>query len=1026
MKFTDLFVKRPVLSIVVSLVILIAGIQSIRALSVRQYPRSDIAVVTVSTVYVGANADLVRGFITTPLERVIASADGIDYMESSSAQGLSTITVHLQLNYDTNAALTQIQSKVAQVRNDLPPEAEAPIINLETADNQFAAIYLGFSSTDLDPNQITDYLTRVVQPKLSAISGVQRADILGARTFAMRIWLKPDLMAAHGIAPSMVRDALAQNNYLSALGQTKGSMVSVNLVANTDLKTPEEFRQLVVKQQGGVVVRLGDIADVVLGAENYEQDIRFNGESATFMGVWVLPTANTLDVIAKVREALPQIRGQLPAGMKVGIPYDSTAYIHDAIGEVLRTLTETLLIVIVVIFLFLGSFRSVLIPIVAIPISLVGAVFLMLIAGFTINLLTLLAIVLSVGLVVDDAIVMVENVERHLHEGKRPVQAAIDAARELVGPIIAMTITLAAVYAPIGIQGGLTGSLFREFAFTLAGAVIVSGVVALTLSPMMGAKLLRASDTDRGFAGWINRRFDSVRSGYARALGATLRYRPVVLTLWVIVAFLTVPFYMFSQRELAPAEDQGFFFGYIQGSPNATLDQTKLFTDQIYGVYKSFPEAASIFQLTQPGGGLGGMVTRPWSERTKTTQQLMMEAMAPLSKIAGVRVIPQAPPPLPGGGNFPVDLVIASAAEPKQLSELADELVKKAFASGMFLYADADVKFDQPQAEVVFDRDKLRSQGVDLSQAGRDLSTLVGANYVNRFSIDGRSYKVIPQVARAERLTPDQLEHIYITGSHDRLVPLSTFASLKTTTEPRDLKKFQQLNAVRIQGVIPPPVPLDQALGFLETEARKILPQGATIDYAGESRQLRTEGGKFLGTFLLSAVLIYLVLAAQFESFRDPFIVLAGSVPLAVSGALLFSFLGFTTLNIYSQVGLITLVGLVSKNGILIVQFANHLRETGADKLTAVVEAATTRLRPILMTTAATVVGHFPLVLATGPGAGARNSIGIMLVSGMIIGTAFTLFVVPSIYMLVARNRAAVASAVRSRDTRVPELAEAV
>src|SRR5580765_1374888 len=999
MKFTDLFVKRPVLAIVVSLVILIAGIQSIRALSVRQYPRSDIAVVTVTTAYVGANADLVRGFITTPLERVIASADGIDYMESSSAQGLSTITVHLQLNYDTNAALTQVQAKVAQVRNDLPPEAEAPIINLETADNQFAAIYLGFSSTDLDPNQITDYLTRVVQPKLSAISGVQRADILGARTFAMRIWLKPDLMAAHGIAPSTVRDALARNNYLSALGQTKGSMVSVNLVANTDLRTPEEFRQLVVKEQGGVVVRLGDIADVALGAENYEQDIRFNGESATFMGVWVLPTANSLDVIARVRDALPQIREQLPAGMKVGIPYDSTAYIHDAIGEVLRTLTETLLIVVVVIFLFVGSFRSVLIPIVAIPISLVGAVFLMLVAGFTINLLTLLAIVLSVGLVVDDAIVMVENVERHLREGKRPFRAALDAARELVGPIIAMTITLAAVYAPIGIQGGLTGALFREFAFTLAGAVIVSGIVALTLSPMMGAKLLRAGNAGRGFAGWINRRFDSVRSGYSGALGATLRYRPVVLTLWVIVGLLTVPFYLFSQRELAPAEDQGFFFGYIQSSPNATLDQTKLFTDQIYGVYKSFPESASIFQLTQPGGGLGGMVTKPWSDRTKTTQQLMMEAMAPLSKIPGVRVIPQAPPPLPGGGNFPVDLVIASAAEPKQLSELAGELVKKAFASGMFLYADADVKFDQPQAEVVFDRDKLRSQGVDLTQAGRDLSTLVGANYVNRFSIDGRSYKVIPQIQRAERLTPDQLSQIYITGSGDKLVPLSTFASLRTSAEPRELKKFQQLNAVRIQGVIPPPVPLDKALGYLETEAKALLPQGFTIDYAGESRQLRTEGGTFLTTFLLSAILIYLVLAAQFESFRDPFIILAGSVPLAVSGALLFSFLGLTTLNIYSQVGLITLVGLVSKNGILIVEFANHLQEQGADKLRAIIEAASTRLRPILMTTAATVVGHFPLVLATGPGAGARNSIGIMLVSGMIIGTAFTLFVVPSIYV---------------------------
>src|SRR2546425_3341283 len=518
MKFTDLFVKRPVLAIVVNLVILIAGLQAIRSLSVRQYPRSDIAVVQVTTVYVGANADLVRGFITTPLERVIASADGIDYMESSSAQGLSTITVHLKLNYDTNAALTQIQAKVAQVRNDLPPESEAPIIELETADNQFASIYLGFSSTDLDPNQITDYLTRVVQPKLSAISGVQRADILGARTFAMRIWLKPDQMAAHGIAPSAVHDALARNNYLSALGHTKGSMVSVNLVANTDLRTPQESRQLGVKAQGGGVVRLGDIADVVLGAENYEQDIRFNGQSATFMGVWVLPAANTLEVIGQVRAAIPQIRAQLPAGMKVGVPYDSTEYIKDAINEVLRTLTETLLIVIVVIFLFLGSFRSVLIPIVAIPVSLIGAVFLMLLAGFTINLLTLLAIVLSVGLVVDDAIIMVENVERHIQLGQPPFQAAVAAARELVGPIIAMTITLAAVYAPIGIQGGLTGALFREFAFTLAGAGVVSGVVALTLSPMMGSKLLRAGASERGFAGWIHRRVERLRLAYTRRL----------------------------------------------------------------------------------------------------------------------------------------------------------------------------------------------------------------------------------------------------------------------------------------------------------------------------------------------------------------------------------------------------------------------------------------------------------------------------------------------------------------------------
>ncbi len=1007
MKFTDLFIKRPVLAIVVNLVILIAGLQSIRSLSVRQYPRSDIAVVEVTTSYVGANADLVRGFITTPLERVIASADGIDYMESSSAQGLSTIDVHLKLNYDTTAALTQIQAKVAQVRNDLPTEAEAPVIELQTADNQFAAMYLGFSSKDLDQNQITDYLTRVVQPKLSAVSGVQRADILGDRTFAMRIWLKPDRMAAYSISPSTVHDALAKNNYLSAIGSTKGSMVSVNLVANTNLKTAEEFKQLVVKENNGVVVRLGDIADVQLGAQNYDQDVRFNGETATFMGIWVLPTANSLQVIKQVRAEIPGIQAQLPAGMKVGIPYDSTAYIQDAINEVLSTLSETLVIVIIVIFLFLGSFRSVLIPIVAIPISLIGAVFLMLIAGFTINLLTLLAIVLSVGLVVDDAIVMVENVERHLHMGKPPMRAAMDAARELVGPIIAMTITLAAVYAPIGIQGGLTGALFREFAFTLSGAVIVSGIVALTLSPMMGSKLLREGATDRGFAGVVNRLFERVRAAYSRNLAGTLRFRPVVLAVWAIVAALMVPFYMFSQRELAPAEDQGVVFGVIQASPNSTIDQTNLYTNEVYDVYHSFPESQSIFQITNPNGGFGGMVTKPWSERKKTAQQLLVESTGPLSKIAGIRVIPLTPPPLPGGGNFPVDFVIASAGEPQQLVQFANQLVQKAMTSGIFIYADSDLKYDQPQAEVVFDRDKLRSQGVDLSQAGQDLSTLLGGNYVNRFSIQGRSYKVIPQVKRVERLTPDQLSQIYVTGSQNKMVPLSTFANLRTTTEPRELKKFQQLNAVRIQGVLPPGVPLDKGLRLLEDEAQKILPQGFSVDYAGESRQLRVEGSKFLGTFLLSGILIYLVLAAQFESFRDPFIILAGSVPLALSGALMFSFLGLTTLNIYSQVGLITLVGLVSKNGILIVEFANHLQETGKEKLDAIIEAASTRLRPILMTTAATVIGHFPLVLAKGPGAGARNSIGIMLVSGMIIGTMFTLFVVPSIYMLVAKRHTA-------------------
>jgi multidrug efflux pump len=1019
MKFTDLFVRRPVLALVVNLVILIAGLQSIRSLSVRQYPRSDIAVVTVTTAYVGANADLVRGFITTPLERVISSADGIDYIESSSAQSVSTITVHLKLNYDTNAALTQVQAKVAQVKNDLPPEAQAPVIELATADNQFAAMYIGFASDDLDQNQITDYLTRVVQPKLSSISGVQRAEILGGRTFAMRVWLKPDKMAAMGISPTQVRDALGQNNYLSTLGQTKGSMVSVNLVANTNLQTAEDFKKLVVKEHNGDVVRLGDIADVVLGAENYEQDVRFDGKGATFMGIWVLPTANSLDVIKRVRDAMPGIQAQLPIGMKVGIPYDSTEYIQAAIQEVLKTLIETLLIVIFVIFLFLGSVRAVIIPIVAIPISLIGAVFLMLVAGFTINLLTLLAIVLSVGLVVDDAIVMVENVERHLSLGATPFQAALEAARELIGPIIAMTITLAAVYTPVAIQGGLTGSLFREFAFTLAGAVIVSGIVALTLSPMMGSKLLRAADNERGFAGWINRQFDRLREGYKSTLAGSLRNRPIVYMVWAVVVLLIFPFYMFSQKELAPAEDQSVVFGVIQASPNSTLDQTRLYAAAVQDVYHSFPEYQHTFQLVSPTGGFGGMVTKPWGERKKKTAQIQMEAAAGLGKIPGVRVISLIPPALPGGGDFPVDFVIASTAEPQQLVEFANKLVQKAYASGMFMYADADLKFDQPQTEVVFNHDQVRSQGVEMSQAGQDLSTLLGGNYVNRFSIQGRSYKVIPQVKRSERLTPDQLKDIYVTGTNGHLVPLSTFATLRNTTEPRQLKRFQQLNAVRIQGVIPPPVSLDQALRFLENEAKSTLPAGYTIDYAGQSRQLRTEGSKFLGIFLLSAILIFLVLAAQFESFRDPFVILAGSAPLAVSGALLFTFLGFATLNIYSQVGLITLVGLVAKNGILIVQFANQLRDSGMGKLEAVIEAAGTRLRPILMTSAATVFGHLPLVFATGPGAGARNSIGITLVSGMIIGTFFTLFVVPSIYVLVAHAKKPVKAEERERKSLV-------
>lgn len=1008
MKLTDLFIKRPILALVVNLLILIAGLVSIHTLSVRQYPRSDIAEVTITTAYIGANADLVRGYITTPLERVIASADGVDYMQSSSAQGLSTITVRLKLNYDTNAALTQIQAKVAQVRNDLPPEAEAPVIEVISKDSEIAAAYLSFYSEDLDQNQITDYLTRVVQPKLSAIPGVQRADILGARTFAMRIWLKPDKLASLNLTPTEVQAALQANNYLAAVGRTKGTMTAVNLIANTDLKTVEEFRQLVIRQGHGAIVRLGDVAEVELGAESYEEDVRFSGQKATFMGVWPLPTANTLDVMRAVRQAMPDIQARLPAGMNANIAYDSTVYIDSAIEDVLKTLIETLLIVILVIFLFMGSPRSVIIPVLAIPISLIGAVFLMMLAGFTINLLTLLAIVLAVGLVVDDAIVMVENVERHLQEGQTPFQAAILGARELLGPVISMTITLAAVYTPIGIQGGLTGALFREFAFTLAGAVVVSGIVAITLSPMLSSKLLRPGDAEKGYAGWVNRRFDWLRCRYSRLLETTVHNRVPVLIFAALVALLIYPLSMFSVNELAPTEDQGFLFGIVQAPANSTLDQVTLFSDEINKAFMSAPEVVNTFQLSNPAGGFGGLVTKPWNERTRSTQEIQMDLFPKTSAIAGLRVIPITPSPLPGGSNFPIELVIASTAEPLELLEVANKLVARAFESGLFQYADTDLKYDQPQTEILFDRDKVASQGLNLQKVGADLGALLGGNYVNRFNTAGRSYKVIPQIKRAQRLNADQLKDIYVSGPNGQMVQLSTFATLENSVVARELKRFQQLNSATIQGIIPPQVSKDQALRFLEEEARKIIPPGFVIDYAGESRQLRTEGNTLVTTMVLSGILIFLVLAAQFESFRDPFIILFGSVPLALTGALLFSFLGFTSLNIYSQVGLITLVGLVSKNGILMVEFANHLQEQGLNKMRAIIQASATRLRPILMTTAATVFGHSPLIFASGPGAAARNSIGIVLVTGMIIGTAFTLFVVPAIYMVIARTRSKV------------------
>jgi multidrug efflux pump len=1013
-RFTDLFIRRPVIALVVNLVIIIAGLQAVRSLNVRQYPKSENASITVTTVYVGASSELVKGFITTPLERAIAGAGGIEYLESQSSQGVSMITARLKLNYDATKALAEISSKVDQVRADLPPESEVPIINIVTADSEFASAYLSFASEFLAQNEITDYLVREVQPRLSALEGVQRADILGARTFAMRVWLDPERMAAFNVSPAQVRQALAANNYLSALGQTKGALIQVNLSANTDLTSKEDFERLVIREREGTLVRLSDVARVELGAENYDVEVRFSGKTAVFMGIWPLPNANALEVLERVRNEMEVIKQDVPRQLVASVAYDSTMYINSAIEEVVQTLTETLLIVILVIFLFLGSLRSVLVPVVAIPVSLIGTVFLMQVFGFTINLLTLLAIVLSVGLVVDDAIVVVENVVRNLRNGLSPSQAAREGARELVGPIIAMTVTLAAVYAPVGFQGGLTGALFREFAFTLAGAVTISGIVALTLSPVMSARLLTAKES--GLEGRINRGFDRFRNLYRRLLSATLSARPAVYLAWVGLSGLAFVMFSMSASELAPTEDQGIIFSIVDTPSNATLDQLSPQVAAVNDVFMKVPETRHTFQITEPSFGFGGMALVPWDERDRKVFEILPEVAQELGRIPGIRILPVLPPALPGGGQFPVEFVIASTADHTEILEFAQQIQQKATMSGKFAFPPLiDVKIDQPETKLVLDRDRVAELGLSLQQVGLDVGSAMGGDFVNRFNIDGRSYKVIPQIERQSRLNPEQLRDIYISGPEGELISLGTLARLEDRVRPRSLNRFQQLNSVKISGVAIRP--LDEALTFLEDEAKSILPDGYTLDYTGESRQLRTEGNRFLPSFLLAVVLIFLVLAAQFNSFRDPLIILGGSVPLAMFGAMIFTFwkmpnpnLPFwtdgwtTTLNVYSQVGLVTLVGLVAKNGILIVEFANELQRTGQDKVTAVREAAATRLRPVLMTSVATVVGHFPLVLVTGPGALARNSIGLVLVSGMAIGTFLTLFVVPSLYVLIART----------------------
>ena len=1013
MKFTDIFIRRPVLATVISLLILVLGLRSMSLLPVLQYPRTENAVVTVTTTYYGASAELVSGFITTPLEKSIAQANGIDYMNSVSASGLSTIQIQIRLNYDSSKALTEINTRVNAVRNQLPADAQQPVITIAVGET-IDSMYIGFSSDVLANNQITDYLLRVVAPKLQAIEGVQEAEFLGEKRFALRVWMDPDKLAAYDLTATDVRNALAHNSFLSALGQTKGNMIQVDLTASTSASSLDQFRQLIVKTVGNSSVHLEDVANVTLGAEDYESTAYFDGKPSVQIGIKVAPTANLLDVMKRVRKAFPEIQAQLPEGLKGAIAYDATKFVTTSINEVIRTLIEALIIVTLVVFAFLGSPRSVLIPTLAIPLSLIGAFTFMVLFGFSINLLTLLALVLAIGLVVDDAIIVVENVNRHLEEGKPPLEAAIMAARELSSPIITMTVVLIAVYIPIGFMGGLTGALFTEFAFTLVGAVTVSAIVALTLSPMMCARFLKPhsdpsiSDWERRTVSFIDERFERLRKGYMRLLHASLDQLSVVAVFAGIVLVSIYFYYGHSKSELAPQEDQGIVIGFITSAPNATLEQKKITAAKVFQTYAKHPEMDHVFQAVMPSQSIAGLVTKPWDERSVSATELQQSLQKELTSIPEARIVMFQPPPLPGARGLPVSFVIQTTEPFSQLYQVSQQFLSEAQKSGNFVFLDTDLKFDKPQADLVIDRDKVAQMGLTMNDVGAALSSMLGGGYVNYFALSGRSYKVIPQVQQRFRLNVDQIENYYIKTSSGKSIPLSTVAHFEMKTVPETLNHFQQLNAATISGVPTPGVTTGDALAYLQGLAAKTLPQGYTVDYSGPSRQYVQESSAIVVTFFFALVIIFLALAAQFESFRDPIIILV-TVPMSICGALIFIALGIggASLNIYTQVGLVTLIGLISKHGILIVEFANSLQEAGFSKRDAIEEATSIRLRPILMTTAAMVLGVIPLVIATGAGAASRYSLGLVISTGLAIGTLFTLFVVPAIYMMLAEDHEA-------------------
>ena len=1012
MSFTDLFIRRPVLSSVLSLLILLVGLAAASKLQIRQYPELSQTSITITTGYPGANADLIKGFITTPLEQAVSSAEGIDTLVSNSQQGVSTITLNLRLNASADRAVADVLSKVNQVKGALPKESNDPIVVKQTGQGT-ALMYMSFNSKVLTSSQITDYLTRVVQPKLQTLDGVGNAQILGGQTFAMRVWLDPNKMAARGVTASDVSKALTSNNFVSAAGAVKSDFVQTSINAQTSLDSANAFAQLVVKVNGDALIRLGNIADIELGPQSVDSSSVFDGLKAVFIGVYATPTANPLDVISNVRKAFPDLQVQLPAGLDGNIAYDATEFIRASIFEVEKTLGEAALIVIAVIFLFLGNLRSTLIPIVTIPLSLVGVMIMLLALGYSINLLTLLALVLAIGLVVDDAIVVVENIYRHIEEGLSPEEAALKGAHEISGPVITMTVTLAAVYAPIGFVSGVTGALFREFAFTLAGAVVVSGVIALTLSPMMCAKLLQRPSGSGGFVGFLDRMFEGLRRVYVRRLHSSLNFRALTVLILVGVLALTGIMYASTSKELAPEEDQGILFSLVKTPQYGNLDYLEQVTQKQFQIIDAIPEKAHVFNINGSGGvhtAFVGILLKTWDQRTRSQKQVLQDLSAKFPTLTGGSVLAFSPPALPGStGGPPLQFVIRSTGDYRELADVVARIQDEARKSGLFIFTDVDLKFDTPQYEVKIDSDKANRLGISMQDIGSSLATLLGGNFVNRFNLYGRSYQVIPQVPRQFRDTIDWLPRYQVRTSAGELVPLSSVVNVTKSVQPNALTSFQQLSAATLSGVPFPGRTLGEGLSFLQAKAAEILPAGYTVDYQGDARQLVQEGNTLVITFGFALIVIFLVLAAQFESFRDPFVILI-ALPTSMFGALLpLNILNTLQLggsiNIYTQIGLVTLIGLISKHGILMVEFANKLQEEeGYGRREAIEMAAGVRLRPILMTTAAMVVSMIPLIIASGAGARSRSDIGIVIAAGMSIGTMFTLFVTPAIYTLISRD----------------------